>query len=153
MMRLAQRLIRPGESPSDQPVRKRLGTFASAVGIGTNILLSLTKVIIGTLTGSPLLAGRGPCLHVRMQSVGTATARFDNQFSSSGINQTRHQIIMDVDVRVSVLLPGCVTSVPVSQSFSVAETVLVGAVPENYTYFSAREDLTSTAEDYIMNNA
>ena len=52
MMRLAQRLIRPGESPSDQPVRKRLGTFASAVGIGTNILLSLTKVIIGTLTGS-----------------------------------------------------------------------------------------------------
>lgn len=25
MMRLAQRLIRPGESPSDQPVRKRLG--------------------------------------------------------------------------------------------------------------------------------
>ena len=52
-----------------------------------------------------------------------------------------------------MLLPGCVTSVPVSQSFSVAETVLVGAVPENYTYFSAREDLTSTAEDYIMNNA
>ena len=52
MMRLAQCLIRPGESPSDQPVRKRLGTFASAVGIGTNILLSLTKVIIGTLTGS-----------------------------------------------------------------------------------------------------
>ena len=52
MMRLAQRLIRPGESPSDQPVRKRLGTFASAVGVGTNILLSLTKVIIGTLTGS-----------------------------------------------------------------------------------------------------
>lgn len=52
MMRLAQRLIRPGENPSDQPVRKRLGTFASAVGIGTNILLSLMKVIIGTLTGS-----------------------------------------------------------------------------------------------------
>lgn len=52
MMHLAQRLIRPGESPSDQPVRKRLGTLASAVGIGTNVLLSLTKVIIGTLTGS-----------------------------------------------------------------------------------------------------
>lgn len=56
MMCLAQRLIRPGESPSDQPVRKRLGTFASAVGIGTNILLSLTKVIIGTLTGSLAVA-------------------------------------------------------------------------------------------------
>lgn len=49
---LARRLLRGGESPSDQPVRKRLGTLASAVGIGTNVLLSLTKVIIGTLTGS-----------------------------------------------------------------------------------------------------
>ena len=66
MMRLAQRLIRPGESPSDQPVRKRLGTFASAVGIGTNILLSLTKVIIGTLTGGrgqqPVRRGRQHCV-------------------------------------------------------------------------------------------
>ena len=111
------------------------------------------SIPIGSLTGTALLAGRGPRITVRMQSVGSSTANLRNEFTSSGINQTRHQIIMDVDVRVSVLLPGCVTSVPVSQSFSVAETVLVGAVPENYTYFSAREDLTSTAEDYIMNNA
>ena len=61
---------------------------------------------------------------------------------------------MDVDVRISVLLPGCVTSVPVSQSFSVAETVLVGAVPENYTYFSAHAegDSADRVEEYIMNN-
>ena len=111
------------------------------------------SIPIGSLTGTALLAGRGPRITVRMQSVGSSTANLRNEFTSSGINQTRHQIIMDVDVRISVLLPGCVTSVPVSQSFSVAETVLVGAVPENYTYFSAREDLTSTAEDYIMNNA
>ena len=69
---------------------------------------------IGTLTGSPLLAGRGPCLRVRMQSVGTATARFDNQFSSAGINQTRHRIILDVDVHVSILLPGLTTYTKVS---------------------------------------
>lgn len=49
---LARRLLRPGETPSDQPVRKRLGTFASIVGVMTNVLLSLTKLIIGTLTGS-----------------------------------------------------------------------------------------------------
>ena len=153
MMRLAQRLIRPGESPSDQPVRKRLGTFASAVGIGTNILLSLTKVIIGTLTGSPLLAGRGPCLHVRMQSVGTATARFDNQFSSSGINQTRHRIILDVDVHVSILLPGLTTYTKVSNEISVAETVIVGGVPETYTYFSTTPDeIENYADEYIINN-
>ena len=109
---------------------------------------------IGSLTGSALLSGRGPRITIRMQSVGSSTAKLRNEFTSSGINQTRHQIVMDVDVRISVLLPGCVTSVPVSQSFSVAETVLVGAVPENYTYFSthAEGDSADKVEEYIMNN-
>lgn len=109
---------------------------------------------IGTLTGSPLLAGRGPCLRVRMQSVGTATARFDNQFSSAGINQTRHRIILDVDVHVSILLPGLTTYTKVSNEISVAETVIVGGVPETYTYFSTTPDeVENYADEYIINNA
>ena len=109
---------------------------------------------IGTLTGSPLLAGRGPCLRVRMQSVGTATARFDNQFSSAGINQTRHRIILDVDVHVSILLPGLTTYTKVSNEISVAETVIVGGVPETYTYFSTTPDeIEHYADEYIINNA
>ena len=109
---------------------------------------------IGTLTGSPLLAGRGPCLHVRMQSVGTATARFDNQFSSAGINQTRHRIILDVDVHVSILLPGLTTYTKVSNEISVAETVIVGGVPDTYTYFSTTPDeIEHYADEYIINNA
>ena len=109
---------------------------------------------IGTLTGSPLLAGRGPCLRVRMQSVGTATARVDNQFSSAGINQTRHRIILDVDVHVSILLPGLTTYTKVSNEISVAETVIVGGVPETYTYFSTTPDeVENYADEYIINNA
>lgn len=109
---------------------------------------------IGTLTGSPLLAGRGPCLRVRMQSVGTATARFDDQFSSAGINQTRHRIILDVDVHVSILLPGLTTYTKVSNEISVAETVIVGGVPETYTYFSTTPDeIENYADEYIINNA
>lgn len=109
---------------------------------------------IGTLTGSPLLAGRGPCLRVRMQFVGTATARFDNQFSSAGINQTRHRIILDVDVHVSILLPGLTTYTKVSNEISVAETVIVGGVPETYTYFSTTPDeVENYADEYIINNA
>ena len=110
-------------------------------------------VPLGTLTGSPLLAGRGPCLHVRMQSVGTATARFDNQFSSAGINQTRHRILLDVDVHVSILLPGLTTYTKVSNEISVAETVIVGGVPDTYTYFSTTPDeIENYADEYIINN-
>ena len=107
---------------------------------------------IGSLTGSALLSGRGPRITVRMQSVGSSTARFNNRFESAGINQTKHQIYLVVDVYVSILLPGFSTTTKLSNTYSVAETVIVGSVPDNYTYFSNGADMEQNAEDYIMNN-
>lgn len=52
MLNFAKILLRKGESPADQPVRKRLGTLGSGVGVGINALLAAGKMIIGTLTGS-----------------------------------------------------------------------------------------------------
>lgn len=128
--------------------------------IADEILLRLSEVStseleipLGTLTGSALLAGRGPILYVRMQAVGSANAVFRNQFTAAGINQTRHQIFLDVDVYMSILLPGMKTSTKVSNEIAVAETVIVGGVPDTYTYFSTTPDETAQyAEDYIMNN-
>ena len=108
------------------------------------------SIPVGTLTGSPLLAGRGPLLRVKMQSVGSPGAHFENEFSAAGINQTKHQIKLVVDVSVAILLPGFSTGTRVSNTFNVAETVIVGSVPENYTYFHSA-DIQSTAEDYVMN--
>ena len=108
------------------------------------------SIPIGTLTGSPLFAGRGPLLRVKMQSVGSPEAHFENEFSAAGINQTKHQIKLIVDVSVGILLPGFSTGTRVSNDFNVAETVIVGGVPESYTYFHSN-DIQSTAEDYVMN--
>ena len=108
---------------------------------------------LGTLTGSTLLAGRGPSIHVKMQSVGSTSATFRNVFTAAGINQTKHQILLDVDVYVSILLPTFSTYTKVSNKIAVAETVIVGTVPENYTYFNtAPDDSKEYAEDYILNN-
>ena len=52
MQNLAMKLLRKGESPSDQKVRKRLGTLGSGVGVGVNALLAACKLLIGSLTGS-----------------------------------------------------------------------------------------------------
>ncbi len=105
---------------------------------------------LGTLTGSPLMAGRGPAIRVRMQSVGAPAARFENAFTSAGINQTKHQILLAVDVSVGILLPGFSTATRVSSSFAVAETVIVGGVPESYTYFNSN-NVRDTAEEYVLN--
>ena len=111
------------------------------------------RIPIGTLSGIALLAGRGPALTIRMQTVGSAEANFRNEFTSAGINQTKHRILLDVDVYVSILLPGFYTSTKVSSEVAVAETVIVGSVPDTYTYFQALpESLDEYAQEYIMNN-
>lgn len=109
------------------------------------------SIPFGTLTGTPLLAGRGPLIRVRMQSVGSSSAHFENAFTSAGINQTKHQIYLVVDVYVSILLPGFSTMTKVSSTYAVAETVIVGSVPDTYTYFSNGENMADNAEEYIMN--
>ena len=109
------------------------------------------SIPVGTLTGADLLAGRGPLITVRMQSVGSSTAYLKNQFTSAGINQTKHQILLNVDVYVSILLPTFTTTTKVSNSLTVAETVIVGSVPDSYTYFSSQDSSEDQAQEYIMN--
>ena len=111
------------------------------------------SIPLGTLTGSALLAGRGPRFRVRMESVGSCSAHFENDFDHAGINQTTHSILLNVDVYVSILLPGFTTATKVSNSFVVAETVIVGAVPDSYTYFQSDQPEEEMANEYIMNNA
>ncbi|MBR3570955.1 MAG: sporulation protein YunB [Oscillibacter sp.] len=110
------------------------------------------SIPVGTLSGSPLLAGRGPRISVRMESAGSSSARFGNTFTSAGINQTRHEIVLYIDVSVAILLPGFTTATKVSNAVTVAETVIVGAVPESYTYFSTNPaDGYDDQKDYVLN--
>lgn len=108
------------------------------------------SIPVGSLSGSVLLAGRGPRISVRMESVGSSSANFENEFTSAGINQTKHQIVLNIDVAVSILLPGFSTATTVSNSVTVAETVIVGSVPDTYTYFNSTSEV-SDAKDYILN--
>ena len=110
------------------------------------------SIPIGSLTGTPLLAGRGPRIRMRMESIGSSSAEFQNQFETGGINQTRHQIILEINVSVSILLPGFTTATKVSSAVTVAETVIVGAVPETYTYFHTTDtDYIEDAKDHVLN--
>lgn len=109
------------------------------------------SIPIGTLTGSALLAGRGPSITVRMQSIGTSTACLENDFTSAGINQTKHQILLNIDVYVAILLPGFKTATEVSNAFVVAETVIVGNVPDTYTYFDSSTSPEETAREFVLN--
>lgn len=107
------------------------------------------SIPLGTLTGIEFLSAWGPGVPVRVLSIGVPTSSFENVFTSAGINQTRHQIMLHVTVSAGVLLPGETTQTDITTQICVAETVIVGSVPENYTYFSQFDDAKEAADSYF----
>lgn len=89
-----------------------------------------TGIALGTLLGSELLHGRGPKVPVRLTLVGNVIADFESTFESAGINQTKHRIVLNIHTSVYSFLPGFDTTTEVETSIPVAETVIVGEVPQ-----------------------
>ncbi len=90
------------------------------------------QIPLGNLLGSNLLLGRGPSVPVKIILLTSSYADFKNELVSAGINQTRHQILLETVVDIDVLLPWQVMSTQVKLEVLVAETIIVGKVPETY---------------------
>ena len=58
---------------------------------------------IGSLFLPELLSGRGPVIPVHILSIRNSDANFVSHFSQAGINQTLHQVTMEIAIDVSVL--------------------------------------------------
>ena len=90
------------------------------------------NISIGNLFDFDIFSGRGPSIQVRTLTVGSIDAQFDSVFSSAGINQTRHQIMLDITVPVTIFIASGSVKTEVETSICVAETVIVGSVPDTY---------------------
>ena len=87
---------------------------------------------LGSLFLPEFLSGKGPAIPVHILSIRNSDATFASHFSQAGINQTLHKLTMEVSVDVAVLVLGRTESFTVTSEVVVAETVIVGAVPETY---------------------
>jgi sporulation protein YunB len=92
------------------------------------------KIPLGNILNGEILSGVGPRIPIKLLPVATADAKFATAFTSAGINQTRHQIIVEVTVDIGVVLPGLRTGTEVTSQVNIAETIIVGNVPNTYTY-------------------
>lgn len=99
-------------------------------------ILSLDSSDIGIPLGSIFLpeffSGKGPAIPVHILAIRNADANFVSHFTQAGINQTLHQVNMEVSIDVSVLVLGVTTSFTMTSEVVVAETVIVGTVPNTY---------------------
>lgn len=102
------------------------------------------SIPFGTLLGSQLFNNYGPNFQIRIQPLGNVETKFVNSFTSTGINQTRQQINLDVKVHLTVLIADYAVNTDVSSTFLVADTVIVGEVPDSYTVIGDSSALDST---------
>ena len=89
-------------------------------------------VALGSLFLPEFFSGKGPKLPVRILVIRNSEADFYSDFSEAGINQTLHKLNMQVFLDVTVLVLGSTTEFTISSHMVVAETVIVGDVPETY---------------------
>ncbi len=89
---------------------------------------------IGNLVLPEILSGKGPLIPVNILSIRNSDANFTSDFTQAGINQTLQQLNMNVIVDVAVLVLGQTNTFTVSSQVVVAETIIVGDVPDTYLH-------------------
>lgn len=91
------------------------------------------KVPLGSAVGLTLFAGAGPKIQVRILPVGSVHAEFHTDFQTAGINQTRHRVSLVLTARVQLVIPTGAKTVEVSTQVAMAESIIVGEVPDTFT--------------------
>lgn len=89
-------------------------------------------VPLGNLFLPELFSGRGPVIPVQIVAIRNSDASFSSDFAEAGINQTLQKITLTVCVDVTILVLGETDSFTVSSQVVVAETVIVGQVPDTF---------------------
>ncbi len=116
----------------------------------TTLSTSKLSIPFGNASGINLFSGRGPNIPIKIAPIGSITTSCISQFTSAGINQTKHSITMEVTANVTIILPRDSISTEVHSQVVIAETVLVGSVPESYTNIVDTRDLIEQGIDYAL---
>lgn len=95
------------------------------------------SIPFGNLLGVSFFLGRGPDVPVKITMLTSSRVDFRNVLTDAGINQTKHQLLLEVSVDADVLLPWEIRSTQIVTEVLVAETIIVGRVPQ--TYFNTGE--------------
>ena len=87
---------------------------------------------LGSIFVPELFGGKGPVIPVQILTIRNSEADFFSEFSQAGINQTLQKLNMQVSVDVAVLALGKVDNFTISSHVVIAETVIVGQVPDMF---------------------
>ena len=96
---------------------------------------------LGQVTGSILLAGRGPQVNVRIIPIKQVNVEVENKFDQAGINQTRHLMSFKINTIIKIAVPLVSKELAVSTTIPLADTIIVGDVPQTYVNFTGTAEI------------
>ncbi len=106
------------------------------------------SIPLGQITGIKLLANVGPRIKFNLLPVGTVKVQITDDFSQAGINQTRHQIFLNVSSDMKIAFPLIATDTEVETKVPIADSIIVGPVPDTYMFLDigAQVELSDLTE-------
>ena len=111
-------------------------------------LNSLDKVTVniplGGVLGFNIFAGYGPDINIRLVPMGNIETKFETSFISQGINQTKHTIYMNIQSIITVVAPFIGNRVKCNSRVTVAETIIVGDIPDAYYNIENLQEATES---------
>lgn len=96
-------------------------------------------VPVGTILGSQILSQTGPKMNLKVLPLGTTQIAFTTEFEETGINQTKYKVYLVVKSKAKVLVPFSTNNIDVETVLLVAETIIVGDVPQTYVNVPEQE--------------
>ncbi|MGI6701595.1 MAG: sporulation protein YunB [Christensenellales bacterium] len=87
---------------------------------------------LGAFTGSPVLAGFGPKIDIKLLPIGSVMCDFISNFDDMGINQTRHRLYVDIKTTICIVLPLDDIPLEIDMKVMVVENIIIGEVPETF---------------------
>ncbi len=88
------------------------------------------KVPIGYIFNNNILANMGPDVSVKMEPIGYIETKYQSEFESAGINQTRHKIYVQVYAKIRIIIPTQKDDIEVKSEVPISETIIVGKTPD-----------------------
>lgn len=87
------------------------------------------KIPLGYLTKNLVFYNLGPKINIKMNQIGNITSSYESIFESAGINQTRHKIYLNVNMKMRMIVPLNSKEVDIACQIPISETIIVGKIP------------------------
>ena len=107
----------------------------------TNVYINL-----GSISGISILKYIGPKFNIELETSGNVETKLNSKFTAVGINQTLHELYLNVSTKITVLTPFGSFGKPINTDVLLVESVIVGEIPDTYYHFTGEADANSAFE-------